>query len=81
MIVSAEEKTNLWYYDNWSDKVYNVFIVDKGSDKFVVNFTYGRRGSTLNKGTKTPTPVSLEKAQAIYGKLINDKLSKGYKKR
>lgn len=73
------EATSLRYYDNWSDKVYNVYIVEK-DDKYVVNFAYGRRGASLNRGTKTPNPVSLEKAQAIYGKLINDKMKKGYRK-
>lgn len=71
------EATSLQYYDNWSDKVYHVYIVEK-DDKYVVNVAYGRRGAGLNRGTKTPNPVSLEKAQAIYGKLINDKMKKGY---
>jgi len=43
-----------------------------------VTFSYGRRGATLRTGTKTQKPVSLEKAETIYNKLIKDKMAKGY---
>lgn len=72
------ETTRLHYYDTCSDKVYNVTLKPVEDDKYVVIFAYGRRGTILIRGTKTTTPVSFEKAQAIYGKLINDKLRKGY---
>jgi bifunctional non-homologous end joining protein LigD len=47
-------------------------------DKFIVNFAYGRRGSTLNTGTKTATPVDLDQATKIFTKLVNEKKAKGY---
>ena len=45
---------------------------------FVVNFAYGRRGSTMNTGTKTQTPVDYETAKHIYDKLVREKMAKGY---
>lgn len=44
----------------------------------VVLFQYGRRGGTLQSGTKTPTPVSLEEAERIFDRLVHEKTSKGY---
>lgn len=62
-----------------SDKVYMVQIVaDPGGTGYVVNFQYGRRGSHLNTGTKTPNPVSLMQAETIFDKLVREKKAKGY---
>ncbi len=61
-----------------SDKVYHATIEAEGSG-YVVNFAYGRRGSTLNTGTKTTSPVSMTAAQKIYDKLVSEKLGKGYR--
>jgi bifunctional non-homologous end joining protein LigD len=80
MTKETVEITRLHFYDIFSDKVYNVTLKPIEDDKYVVIFAYGRRGSTLIEGTKTPIPVSFEKASSIYGKLINDKVKKGYKK-
>lgn len=44
----------------------------------MVNFAYGRRGSTLQTGTKTQKPVSREEAEKIASKLIAEKQAKGY---
>lgn len=55
-----------------SDKEYHLQIVEaKGG--YVVNFQYGRRGSTLKGGSKTPSPVPLEKAHKIYDKVVSEK--------
>jgi bifunctional non-homologous end joining protein LigD len=72
------ESITLYYRDGRSDKVYQASIEPKQSG-FVVNFAYGRRGSTMTTGTKTQTPVGLEEAQTIHSKLIREKLAKGYK--
>ena len=61
-----------------SDKVYHAFVESR-DDGYVVTFAYGRRGNTLNTGTKTQSPVSLEQAQSIHKKLVASKLAKGYK--
>lgn len=75
--VTPVESISLYYRDGGSDKVYNASIIAEG-DGFIVNFSYGRRGTALQAGTKTASPVTREKAQGIYEKLISEKTSKGY---
>ena len=70
--------TSLYYRSEGSDKVYNAWIEAVGTDQFLVNFSYGRRGSTLTLGTKTASPVSKEAADKVYSKLLQEKTSKGY---
>jgi len=52
---------SLYYREGSSDKEYHASIEPAGP-RFVVNFAYGRRGSTLNTGTKTNVPVEFEAA-------------------
>lgn len=67
----------LYYREGSSDKVYQCAIEPAG-DRFVVNFAYGRRGSTLNTGAKTSAPVDYDEARRIYDKLVKEKKAKGY---
>jgi hypothetical protein len=53
---SIPESTTLYYCEGSSDKIYQASIEPK-EDAFVVTFAFGRRGSTLNTGTKTQAPV------------------------
>lgn len=71
------EQISLAYKDAGSDKVYHTQI-EQVAGGYNVNFQYGRRGSTLSTGSKTTSPVELEKATAIYKKLIKEKTAKGY---
>jgi bifunctional non-homologous end joining protein LigD len=71
------ETTTLYFKEGSSDKVYQASIVQRG-DGYVVQIAYGRRGTTLTTGTKTPTPVSEAEANRICEKLIQSKLAKGY---
>lgn len=73
----SETSTSLFFRDGSSDKVYNVHVIQKG-DGYLVNFEYGRRGSSLTCGSKTPDPVPLEKATKIADKLLKEKRGKGY---
>ncbi|NBV25538.1 MAG: WGR domain-containing protein, partial [Proteobacteria bacterium] len=74
----AEPKsTSLYYREGSSDKEYHVRLEAKG-DGYVVNFAYGRRGSTLSTGTKTSTPVDYEAAGRLFDKLVKEKKAKGY---
>jgi len=70
-------QVTLYYREGSSDKVYQVAIEPK-KDKFVVNFAFGRRGSTLSTGTKTAVPVDHAQATKIFTKLVNEKKAKGY---
>ena len=71
------ENITLYYKEGSSDKVYQCEIKQAGQ-RFLVNFAYGRKGSTLNTGTKTNVPVDYPSAQRIFEKLVKEKKSKGY---
>jgi bifunctional non-homologous end joining protein LigD len=67
----------LYYKEGTSDKVYQVQKVKSG-EGYLVNFQYGRRGSTFQTGTKTNHPVSNTEADTIFSKLVKSKQAKGY---
>jgi len=76
-VSEATEHVALYYREGSSDKVYQAAIEPVGS-QFVVNFAYGRRGTTLTTGTKTSSPVDYPAAKKIYTKLVSEKKAKGY---
>jgi bifunctional non-homologous end joining protein LigD len=69
------ERTELYSDHNGSDKVYIVTIVEEAADQYVVNYQNGARGSTLAAGTKTKSPVSLDKARSTAASLIKSKVN------
>lgn len=71
------KSTSLYFCQGSSDKEYHLQLIQV-NDGYIVNFQYGRKGSSLQSGTKTSSPVSLEAAEKVYGKLLNEKLGKGY---
>lgn len=71
------ESVTLYYREGGSDKVYQCRVEPSG-DLFVVNFAYGRRGTTLNTGTKTSSPVDYDTAKRTFDKLVREKMAKGY---
>lgn len=73
------ENITLYFTSGSSDKIYTASLEEVDNDQFLVNFAYGRRGSTLTTGTKTKTPVDYDKAKKAYDKLVKSKTSKGYK--
>jgi len=73
----TSESVTLYFREGSSDKVYQAAIEPAGS-QFVVNFAYGRRGTTLTTGTKTSSPVDYAAAKKIYTKLVGEKKAKGY---
>src|SRR5450759_4186972 len=60
------DRISLWYCEGASDKTYQAEIVPV-SDGFQVNFAYGRRGSTMNTGTKTSKPGADDDAGCFAG--------------
>ncbi|MBE9227412.1 WGR domain-containing protein [Phormidium sp. LEGE 05292] len=72
------KRTTLHYQEGTSDKVYEVDLCLVGSDRYVVNFRYGRRGATLKEGVKTEQPVTLAQAEKAFDKLVGEKTKKGY---
>ena len=67
----------MFYTEGSSDKAYAARIEPKG-EGWVVNFEYGRRGSSLKAGTKTPEPLPYESARKVYEKLVGSKQKEGY---
>lgn len=72
-------QVRLEFREGTSDKVYEVDLCEVGDARFVVNFRYGRRGTSLKEGSKTAEPVLLHKAEAIFEKLVRSKVAKGYR--
>jgi bifunctional non-homologous end joining protein LigD len=72
------EQITLYFKQGTSDKIYQISL-EQQNGGYVVNFAYGRRGSTMNTGTKTQSPVGYNAAKAIYDKLVKEKTAKGYK--
>ncbi|MEM9822856.1 MAG: WGR domain-containing protein [Bacteroidota bacterium] len=73
------QQSKLYFQDEKSDKIYEVDLCQVGSNAYLVNFRYGRRGTVLRTGTKTDLPVGLAAAQALFDKLVSSKTKKGYK--
>ncbi|HMA97738.1 MAG TPA: WGR domain-containing protein [Polyangiaceae bacterium] len=73
------DQARLWFREGNSDKVYEVDLVEITVGQHVVNFRFGRRGTALRDGTKTPLPVSLEQARSIFTTLVAEKTARGYK--
>lgn len=76
-VMETSDRVSLYFREGSSDKVYQAAIKAAGA-LFVVNFAYGRRGTTLATGTKTSSPVDYDTAKQIFTKLVNEKKSKGY---
>ncbi len=72
------QQSKLFYQEGNSDKVYEIDLCELSPGSYIVNFRYGRRGSVLKEGTKTPEAVSREKAELIFSELENEKRHKGY---
>jgi len=77
--VRVIEQARLAFREGSSDKVYEVDLVEVASGQYVVNFRYGRRGSALRDGTKTPSPLPLARARSVYEKLVAEKTAGGYR--
>ncbi|MBD1881816.1 HEAT repeat domain-containing protein [Coleofasciculus sp. FACHB-T130] len=73
------QRTTLLYQAGSSDKVYEVDLCKTGENRYLVNFRYGRRGTTLKEGTKTVQAVPLAQAQRVFDKLIDSQIQKGYR--
>jgi bifunctional non-homologous end joining protein LigD len=71
------DSADLFFKSGSSDKEYHLQLVEDNGG-YLVNFQYGRRGSTLNPGCKTKAPVSLEAARKVFNKIVAEKTSEGY---
>ena len=71
-VIESKDQATLYYRAGSSDKVYQAAIEPAGK-LFVVNYAHGRRGSTLNTGTKTAVPVDYDSAKRIFDQLVKEK--------
>ena len=71
------KNADLFYKEGNSDKEYHIQLKTSG-DGYVVDFQYGRVGNSLQTGSKTLSPVSIEEATKIFDKLFAEKTKKGY---
>ncbi len=78
MTTNIQKAAHLWSTKGGSDKLYNLFLRPK-ADGWVVDYTNGKRGSTLQSGTKTQTPVSYDAALKIFETTERAKLKDGYR--
>jgi len=67
----------LYCAEGGSDKEYRAFVEARGTG-FVVTAAWGRRGTTLQTGLKTPAAVDLPTAEKTLAKLVREKQAKGY---
>ncbi|OGV64618.1 MAG: hypothetical protein A3K19_29775 [Lentisphaerae bacterium RIFOXYB12_FULL_65_16] len=76
--ITAVDSLTLYYRSGAADKVYTATIVPAGDGLFSVAFAFGRRGTTLQTGTKTTAPVPYARARAVFERLVAEKTAKGY---
>ncbi|MCC8155556.1 MAG: WGR domain-containing protein [Tannerellaceae bacterium] len=72
------QQSKLYFKEDTSDKVYEIDLCQLGENEYLVNFRYGRRGTTLKEGTKTVAAVNREEGEKIFSDLENEKRRKGY---
>lgn len=72
------KQSKLFFKEGKSDKVYEIDLCELSANEFLVNFRYGRRGSILKEGTKTPAALPLANAEALFAEVENEKRKKGY---
>src|SRR5262249_13321238 len=69
----------LWMKEGNSDKLYEVDLVDlERADVdacYLVNFRFGRRGTSLRDGTKTPSPVTRPNAEKLFDSVVVSKIN------
>jgi hypothetical protein len=66
-----------------SDKLYEVDLVDlerPDTERYLVNFRYGRRGKSLRDGTKTTSPVTRANAEKLFDSVVVSKINDGYRR-
>ncbi len=72
------QRKTLIYQAGNSDKVYEVDLSEVATDRYMVNYRYGKRGGTLREGAETVAAVPLAEAQRVFDRLVRSKVSKGY---
>lgn len=72
------KQCKLFFKEGKSDKVYEIDLCEVSAGHYLVNFRYGRRGTVLKEGTKTPATVNRDEAEKLFAGLEAEKRKKGY---
>jgi len=75
--MATKESIELFMVTGKHNKTYVVELYPYGQG-WNVDFAYGRIGSTLKHGTKTPNPLPYYTAKQVYDNLVQSKKAKGY---
>jgi hypothetical protein len=70
--------TTLVFAEGRTERVYEIDLCEVGTGQFVVNFRYGKRGTTLKDGTKTALPIAAAEADHVFDRLVEQQKEKGY---
>jgi predicted DNA-binding WGR domain protein len=73
------QRKTLVYQAGNSDKVYEVDLSEVAPERYMVNYSYGKRGGNLREGSETVAAVPLAEAQKVFDRLIRSKVTKGYR--
>jgi hypothetical protein len=76
-VANTPDRTELFYQQGNSDKVYHVILRPDGAS-WVVEAEYGRRGGSLIQTTKTARPTNWLSAKSVFDQVVLEKLAKGY---
>jgi bifunctional non-homologous end joining protein LigD len=71
------KQADLFCTNEAHDKEYHIWI-SKEHGGYSVQFEFGKRGSNLVGGQKNVGPLTLEKAEALFLKVVREKVAKGY---
>lgn len=58
--------------------MFEIDLCEVGSNTYVVNFRYGKKGKRLTDGTKTTSPLGRDAAERVFLALVAEKKRKGY---
>lgn len=72
-----EESITLHKIGGGSDKLYQVFLVQRGG-AWAVDAAWGRRGATMTPKPKTKAPLPYGEAKKQYDKIVRGQKSEGY---
>jgi|SRR5665213_490075 len=75
--MNEEKHVALYSQEGKSNKEYHVHLIKK-QNGYHVSIEYGRRGSSLTCSSKTPVPLDLDKATALFDSQVHSKKLKGY---
>ncbi|MEC4805115.1 MAG: pentapeptide repeat-containing protein [Jaaginema sp. PMC 1079.18] len=72
------KQVQLVYQQDNSHKVYWVYLRQIETELYIVVAEYGKVGQSLKSSIKSPEPVALPEAEAIFNQVISQKVKKGY---